>query len=249
MTDFDRHESNKFAQAASAAGQEFLETRAKVLSDGAGRGFPMVPGESLWALIQAGLKARQKLTEAGGKVYDEERARILELSDFNLKLIVEQARLVNLTYKNALKRYEEEAQHELRGQEIDNELLVEAEETGVAALRLLQAQVRRALKEYENNIRAQVLALKLLLDEGKIDLNLLIHLTRLTINEQAQVALDKNEVINVGNILTTELANIQKIHTNATSGQVATVKAGAKEVTSIHTDTIATKWIGKLGGS
>ena len=133
----------------------------------------MVPGESLSALIQVGLKARQKLGEAHGKIYEDERTRILELSDFNLKLIVEQARLAMLVYKAALKRYEEEVQHDLRVQEIDQELLIEAEETGVAALRLLKEQVRRALKEYENDVRGQVLALKLLHDEGKIDLNLL----------------------------------------------------------------------------
>ena len=248
MGTFNSHESNRFAEAAVAAGQEYLEVRGKVLNDGAARGFPMVPGESLSALVQAGLKARQKLTELHGKVYGEERDRLLELSTFNLKLIVEQVKLAMLVFRNALKRYEEEAQHELRGQEINNELLVEAEETGMAALRLLQVQVRLTLQQYQNDVRAQVLALKLLLDEGKIDLNLLLHLTRLTINEMAQVALDKNEVINVGQILATELQNIQLVTTDPESGQIVTLRRGGKEVAAIHSDTISTKWIGKLGG-
>ena len=55
MGTFNSHESNKFAEAAVAAGQEYLVDRDKILSDGASRGFPLVPGESLSALIQAGL--------------------------------------------------------------------------------------------------------------------------------------------------------------------------------------------------
>ena len=244
MTTFDRHEAAKFAQVASAAGQEFLEARDKILSDGAGRGFPMVPGEGLSALIQAGLKARQKLTEAGGKVYEEERARILELSDFNLKLIVENARNTMLVYKAALKRYEEEVQHDLRVQEIDQELLIEAEETGVAALRLLKEQVRRALKEYENDVRGQVLALKLLHDEGKIDLNLLIHLARLTVSEEFLIALDRNELLNVDNLLETELRNIR----SAGEDVERTTRASALQQTSVESSTINTslEWIGKI---
>ena len=249
MASFDKHEANKYAEAAAAAGLEYLETRAKVLSDGAGRGFPMVPGESLSALVQAGLKVRQKLTELHGKVYGEERDRLLELSTFNLKLIVETTKIAMLSYRNALKRYSEEVEHELRGQEINHELLAEQEEIGMAALRLLQVQVRLAIQQYQNEIRSLILALKLLLDEGRIDLNLLIHLTRLTINEMAQVALDQNEVRNVGQILLTELANLQKLTTDPQGGTYVTTLAGAYEVVATQSNTLATKLINKLGGS
>lgn len=248
MGNFDRHEANKFAEAAAAAGQEYLETRGKVLNDGAARGFPLVPGESLSALVQAGLKARQKLTELHGKVYGEERERILELSTFNLKLIVEQAKLVNMTYKAALKRYEEEAQHELRGQEINQELLLEAEEEGVAALRLLKEQVRRTMKEYENDIRSQALALKVLLDEGKIDLNLLVRLARLTVEEEFLIALERFELINVDLLLEDELRNIRLIGEDVE----VTTRASALQQTSTETAEIATstsnveRWISKI---
>ena len=249
MGTFNSHESNKFAEAAVAAGQEYLVDRDKILSDGASRGFPLVPGESLSALIQAGLKARQKLTEMAGKIYDEERARILELSDFNLKLIVETTKIAMLSYRNALKRYSEEVEHELRGQEINHELLAEQEEIGMAALRLLQVQVRLAIQQYQNEIRSLILALKLLLDEGRIDLNLLIHLTRLTINEMAQVALDQNEVRNAGQILLTELANLQKLTTDPQGGTYVTTLAGAYEVVATQSNTLATKLINKLDES
>ena len=249
MATFDKHESNKWAQAASAAGQEYLEVRGKVLNDGAARGFPMVPGESLSALVQAGMKARQKLTQEHGKIYGEERDRLLELSTFNLKLIVETTKIAMLSYRNALKRYSEEVEHELRGQEINHELLMEQEEIGMAALRLLQVQVRLAIQQYQNEIRSLILALKLLLDEGRIDLNLLIHLTRLTINEMAQVALDQNEVRNVGQILLTELANLQKLTTDPQGGTYVTTLAGAYEVVATQSNTLATKLINKLGGS
>jgi len=152
-----------------------------------------------------------------------------------------------MVYRNALKRYEAAVEHQLREQEIDNELLVEIEETGVAALRLLQIQVREALQQYENDIKSQVLALKLLLDEGKIDLELLIHLTRLTITELAEVAIAQNETSNVGQILLTELNNIKKLTTDGQAGTVVTTKDGAKTLTSTTTSSVAYKWIGKLG--
>ena len=248
MGTFNSHESNRFAEAAVAAGQEYLEVRGKVLNDGAARGFPMVPGESLSALVQAGLKARQKLTELHGKVYGEERDRLLELSTFNLKLIVEQVKLAMLVFRNALKRYEEEAQHELRGQEINHELLMEMEETGVAALRLLKEQVRVTLKGYENHIRSQVLALKVLLDEGKIDLNLLVRLARLTVEEDFLIALDQNELINMDKLLLDELKNVRVIGED----KVLTTTASALQQTSTETAEIATstsnveRWISKI---
>ena len=227
-----------------AAGQEYLVDRDKILSDGASRGFPLVPGESLSALIQAGLKARQKLTEMAGKIYDEERARILELSDFNLKLIVETTKIAMLSYRNALKRYSEEVEHELRGQEINHELLMEQEEIGVAALRLLQVQMRLALQQYENDIRGQVLALKVLLDEGKIDLNLLVRLARLTVEEDFLIALEQNELINVDLILEDELRNIRLIGDD----KVKTTTASALQQTSVETlaNDVSTQWIGKI---
>ena len=249
MASFDKHEANKYAEAAAAAGLEYLETRAKVLSDGAGRGFPMVPGEGLAQLLAVGLKAKTALVTQGGKIFEEERERILELSTFNLKLIVETTKIAMLSYRNALKRYSEEVEHELRGQEINHELLAEQEEIGMAALRLLQVQVRLAIQQYQNEIRSLILALKLLLDEGRIDLNLLIHLTRLTINEMAQVALDQNEVRNVGQILLTELANLQKLTTDPQGGTYVTTLAGAYEVVATQSNTLATKLINKLGGS
>ena len=244
MATFDKHESNKWAQAASAAGQEYLEVRGKVLNDGAARGFPMVPGESLSALVQAGLKARQKLTELHGKVYGEERDRLLELSTFNLKLIVETTKIAMLSYRNALKRYSEEVEHELRGQEINHELLMEQEEIGVAALRLLQVQMRLALQQYENDIRGQVLALKVLLDEGKIDLNLLVRLARLTVEEDFLIALEQNELINVDLILEDELRNIRLIGDD----KVKTTTASALQQTSVETlaNDVSTQWIGKI---
>ena len=244
MATFDKHESNKWAQAASAAGQEYLEVRGKVLNDGAARGFPMVPGESLSALVQAGMKARQKLTLEHGKIYGEERDRLLELSTFNLKLIVETTKIAMLSYRNALKRYSEEVEHELRGQEINHELLMEQEEIGVAALRLLQVQMRLALQQYENDIRGQVLALKVLLDEGKIDLNLLVRLARLTVEEDFLIALEQNELINVDLILEDELRNIRLIGDD----KVKTTTASALQQTSVETlaNDVSTQWIGKI---
>ena len=208
----------------------------------------MVPGENLSLLVQAGLKGRQKLTEAAGKIYTEERDRILELSTFNLKLIVEQVQLQTMIYRNALKIYSEEAEHELRGQEINYTLLMEMEEIGVAALRLLKEQVRVTLKSYENDIRSQVLALKVLLDEGRIDLNLLVRLARLTVEEEFLIALEQNELLNVDQLLEDELRNIRVIGAD----KVVTTTASALQQTSIESadkvtsESTITKWIGKI---
>ena len=184
MATFDKHEANRFAEAAAAAGQEYLETRGKVLSDGAGRGFPMVPGESLSALVQAGLKARQKLTELHGKIYEEERDRLLELSTFNLKLIVEtgQNRQTDLPQRlEAVLRKRRSTNCGARRSTTNS--WWSRKRSAWPPCGCSKMQVRLTLKQYENDIRGQVLALKVLLDEGKIDLNLLVRLARLTVEE------------------------------------------------------------------
>jgi hypothetical protein len=219
MSTYDKHEANRFAEAAAAAGQEFLEARQKILADAAARGLPYVDGEGLAALLEAGQKVRLKLTMEHGKIYQEERGRIYELQDFDLKALVEQKRIVNLLLRNSYRRYEEAVQHQLREKEISHEELV-AEWTGVlASVELLHLQMRVSLQQYSNYIRSQVLALKLLLDEQKIDLGLLVHLTRVTINEQAQIAVDQYETSLAYQVLQVEMANLREV----TSSHITTV--------------------------
>jgi capsule polysaccharide export protein KpsE/RkpR len=149
--------------------------------------------------------------------------------------------------KNDLTSYDEASQHTLREAELTLEFFTEQLTTATSALDLIRAQNQRLLKEHQNEVRAEVLALKVGLDEMKIDLSLLTHLTRKQIEENAQIALSKNETADVGAILATELQNIKEITTES-DGTVATVKAGAKTIASTTVSSTADKWIGKLSG-
>ena len=244
---YDVHESNLFGQAANTAALEFMEVRDKVLNDGAARGLFFIDGSGLEALLQVGQKTRLKLNQEHGKIYDEERKRIQELQEFDLKIIVEQAKIANQFLHNALRRYEESVQHQLRKQEITHEQLVEQWNEVLAALELLRIQIRVILQQYSNDIRSQVLALKVLLDEAKIDLGLLVHLTRTTIHEMAEVALANNEQTDVISVLETELANLTEI-TQAPTGTAAVAIAPANVSIKHNTSTFETELIGKEGG-
>jgi hypothetical protein len=246
MPGFDRHEANKFAEVAAAVTLEFMEAREKILTEGAARGLFTIDGSGLDALLQAGQKARLKLTKEHGKIYDDERKRIQELKEFDLKVIVEQAKIANQLLHNALKRYEESVQHQLREQEINHETLVEQWNEVLAALELLQIQIRVTLQQYSNDIRSQVLALKVILDEAKIDLGLLVHLTRRQIEESAEIALANNEKADLLQVLAVEMAELQAV-TTGLDGNVQTVMAQGEQNVIHQTTTFETLLIAKEG--
>jgi hypothetical protein len=121
----DKHESAKWALITNQAVDGYLETRDLVLDESAARGFPTVTGEGLSQLLVAGTKTKKTLTEANGKLYEEERTRIFEKIEFDLKLGVQVAKLAMQLYREQLlnevgiEQTEEEARKERQRADIE----------------------------------------------------------------------------------------------------------------------------------
>lgn len=391
----DRHEANRWTLVVEPEVNDYLMMRRKVLADGAARGFPVTPGESMFNLLLAGMQMRKKLTEGNGKIYDEERQRAYELIEFELKLAVEFAKLamqlfreqllnavaieieeesayrqrqavdiqrmkaeielrqvaiirakadaqhevnvyqaqlieaqranlplelalvkaqlatalaklqiiagiyqviaaqqiviaaeqrkaaameivigleqqlalvkeaeIPLEYqkaearlalaeattadaqvraqieqlgfaRNALRVYQEDVDHQLRGQEIIHELALENLTAASAAYDLFKAQSRTLLQEHANAVKAEVMTLKEILDKARIDLSLATHLARVKIGDDASIALDKTQTALTIAVMLNEIAGIQTV----LDSNIATVKAQATRVSMHNTYT------------
>jgi hypothetical protein len=150
--EIDRHESAKWTQATGQATAEYLEARDKILAEEAARGFPLVTGEALSQLLALGLKIKKALTVENGKIYEEERTRINELIDFNLKLAVQYAKLAMEFYRETLfneitvEQTEEEVVREIQRADVERlEAEVEQRQGGIIIARAsAQAEVNTA---------------------------------------------------------------------------------------------------------
>jgi len=102
MTEFNRTESAKWAQAVQKEVGDLQVGADKALSEAASRGFPAAPGSTLAVILAAGQGAKDKLTEANGKIYDERRGVIFQVDEFYMKAVVQAAKLGMELYRAEL---------------------------------------------------------------------------------------------------------------------------------------------------
>lgn len=111
---FNRKESAEWALAVDGGMDKLLDGVDKALTDSARRGFPAPPGETLASILAAGLETKTALVQANGKIYEEGRARIFQVDESALKVLVRIAKLSMELYRerlmNALSLEEAEAQ-------------------------------------------------------------------------------------------------------------------------------------------
>jgi len=125
--EYDRHESARWALATNQEMDKYLEARDTILDDSAARGFPAVTGEGLSQLLVVGAKTKKALVEANGKLYDEERGRGFELTEFQLKLAVAVAKL-------AMELYREQILNQVSIEQTEEEVLKEGQRADVERL-------------------------------------------------------------------------------------------------------------------
>ncbi|MFA5381963.1 MAG: hypothetical protein WC356_02270 [Candidatus Micrarchaeia archaeon] len=99
---FDRLESAKFAIAADEIMDKLTGGVEKALAENAGRGFAMPGGDTLAAILAATQDAKGKLVEVNGKIYEERRGVIFQEQEFELKYMVQIAKLAMDLYKEEL---------------------------------------------------------------------------------------------------------------------------------------------------
>ena len=102
MTEFNRTESARWAIESQKVVGELQGGVDKALSEAAGRGFAGAPGDTLATILLATQDAKDKLTEANGKIYDDRRGVIFQQEEFDMKLIVQYAKLGMELYRAEL---------------------------------------------------------------------------------------------------------------------------------------------------
>jgi len=131
MTEFNRTESARWAIESQKVVGELQGGVDKVLAEAAGRGFPSAPGDTLAAILLASQEAKDKLTEANGKLYDDRRGVIFQQQEFDMKLIVQYAKLGMELYRADL----------LNVLEIEQAQNVALREHGLADVARLSAEI------------------------------------------------------------------------------------------------------------
>jgi hypothetical protein len=74
----------------------------KALTENAARGFSGPTGPTLEAILKSTLEAQTSLTEENGKIYDAQRERIFQQEEFDMKAIVQIAKLAMELYRAEL---------------------------------------------------------------------------------------------------------------------------------------------------
>lgn len=126
-----REESAKWGQAASLVMNKYEQTKDEILAADAARGFHTTSGEALDALLEAGLEAKGKLTEINAKIYEEQRQRIFELVDYNLKALIREAKLEMELYRERLANQIIVEQAEFEATEMQHRASIEQLQTTV----------------------------------------------------------------------------------------------------------------------
>lgn len=154
-----RDESAKWSQAANKVMEKWEETTQDLLEKNAARGFPAPDGTTLDLILGATLEAQRTLTEANGKLYNDQRERIYQVEEFNLKLAVELAKLLMEWYKVQLlnELAEEQAQQEAQIEQWRGDIIrINAEtERREAAIIIAKAEIEQEINGYKEQ---QILA-------------------------------------------------------------------------------------------
>ena len=98
MASYNLTESGLWQQASDKIVGELHQGVDKALSEAASRGYAAAPGDTLAAILGAGMAAKGKLAEENGKIYESRRKTLFEIQTFEMELIVKLAKLGMVLY-------------------------------------------------------------------------------------------------------------------------------------------------------
>ena len=102
MSTFNRRESAEWALGVGAETEKLITGVDRALADGAARGFPAPPGDTLAAILTAGQGAKEKLVETDGKIHDTRRGVLFQQQEFVLNVLVKLAKLAMELYREQI---------------------------------------------------------------------------------------------------------------------------------------------------
>jgi hypothetical protein len=96
---YNARESAEWALGVDAESEKLLHGADKALADGAARGFPSPPGDTLATLLAIGQDSKGKLAEVDGKIYETRRGILFQQQEFLLNVLVKLAKLAMELYR------------------------------------------------------------------------------------------------------------------------------------------------------
>ena len=98
----NRRESAEWTLAVDAEAEKLLTGVDKTLADGAARGFPAPPGDTLATILVVGQGAKGKLVETDGKIYDTRRGVLFQQQEYLLSVLVKLSKLAMELYREEI---------------------------------------------------------------------------------------------------------------------------------------------------
>lgn len=221
---FNRRESAEFALAVDAEAEKLMTGADKALADGAARGFPSPPGDTLGTLLAIGQDSKAKLAETDGKIYETRRGVLFQEQEFALNVLVKIAKLAFEVYKddifNALAIEEERVKALKETTRADVERLnAQTEKRQVAIIMNRAAAEQRIIvyrqqlvKEETTTLTAEQILIKYQLATAEKKLQIIDSIYQVLAAEKLVLAAEQRRAASLSKVLAAELivAGIKK---------------------------------------
>lgn len=221
---FNSRESAEFALAVDAEAEKLLTGADKALADGAARGFPAPPGDTLEAILNAGQGAKGRLAEVDGKIYETRRGVLFQEQEFALNVLVKVAKLAFEIYKddifNALAIEEEQVKALKETSRADVERLNAQTELRQRAIIQNRAEAERRIIVYRQQLvaeetttlTAEAILVKAQLASAEKQLQIIDSIYQVLAAEQLVLAAEQRRAASLTKVLAAELivAGIKK---------------------------------------
>jgi len=213
VSSFDRKEAAEWAQAADGSAAKMITGAGQALADSARRGFPIPPGETLDQILGLGLEVKTSLVQANGKIYDEGRARIFQVDEFEIKLIVRLAKLGMELYRerlfNALALEEAEAQAVTERAKADVERRNLETEARMAGVIRAKAEVEQGITVFkqqlvtaqEENLAGEELLIEAQLETAEAKLKIIDSIYQVIAAEELVLAAERRRAASLEEVL------------------------------------------------
>ena len=221
---FNRRESAEWALGVDAETEKLLAGADKVLADGAARGFPAPPGDTLTNLLALGQDTKGKLAEVDGKIYETRRGVLFQEQEFALNVLVKLAKLALEIYRaeifDALALEEEQVKATRETSRADVERLnTETEKRQVAIIQAHAEAERRIIvyrqqlvAEETTTLTAEAILVKAQLATAEKKLQIIASIYQVLAAEQLVLAAERRRAASLTKVLAAELivAGIKK---------------------------------------
>lgn len=150
---FNRRESAEWTLGVDVEAEKLQAGVDKALADGAARGFPAPPGDTLAAILAAGQGAKGKLVEVDGKIYETRRGVIFQEDEYALSVLVKLAKLAMEIYRAEI----------FDALEIEQEQVVALRETSRADVERMNAETelrQKAIIQQRAEAERQIIVYK-----------------------------------------------------------------------------------------